>query len=130
MTDAGDLRGRRYDYVGPAEHLASAASGQVGTAITSTAEVAAWLAGRDPEEWQEPFTFVVDLDGSLRLAPRRSEHVVCAGGEQVLAAGEIEFTRMADGPAVTQVSNLAVCSGSGWRCVRCVRGDEVCSLRT
>lgn len=25
----------------------------------------------------EPFTFVIDLDGTLRLAPRRSEHVAC-----------------------------------------------------
>lgn len=36
-------------------------------------------------------TFVVDTRGWLRLALRRSEHVVCAGGGPVLSAGEIEF---------------------------------------
>ena len=80
MSDAVDLRGRRYDYVGPAEHFASAISGDMGTAIISMADVAKWLGGRDPKELGEPFTFVVDLDRLLRLAPRRSEHVVCAGG--------------------------------------------------
>jgi hypothetical protein len=105
MTDALDLRGRRYDYAGPAEHFASAASGGRGTAITSMIEAEKWLAGRDPGERDEPFTFVVDLVGFLRLAPRRSEHVGCAGGEQVLSAGEIAFTCRADGLAATQISN-------------------------
>ncbi|GEC07984.1 hypothetical protein SSP24_56390 [Streptomyces spinoverrucosus] len=35
---------------------------------------------RSVEELAEPFTFVVDTEGALRWAPRRSEHVVCAGG--------------------------------------------------
>ncbi|MCW2916585.1 MAG: hypothetical protein JWN52_4653 [Actinomycetia bacterium] len=33
MTDTPDLGGRRYDYVGPAEHLASTDLGRRGTAI-------------------------------------------------------------------------------------------------
>ncbi|MBY0231543.1 MAG: hypothetical protein K2W96_19835 [Gemmataceae bacterium] len=36
-------------------------------------------------------TFVIDREGWLRLAPRRSEHVACAEGRPVLPAGEIEF---------------------------------------
>jgi hypothetical protein len=36
-------------------------------------------------------TFVVSLAGDLLVAPRRSEHVACAGGERVLGAGEIRF---------------------------------------
>ncbi len=36
-------------------------------------------------------TFVVDEAGFLRVAARRSEHVACAGGGPVLAAGEITF---------------------------------------
>ena len=50
-------------------------------------------------------TFVVDLAGWLRLAPRRSEHVACAGGEPVLAAGEMSFAQMASGPTVAAISN-------------------------
>ena len=32
-------------------------------------------------------------DARLRLAPRRSEHVDCAAGQHVLAAGEVPFVR-------------------------------------
>jgi hypothetical protein len=68
-----------------------------------------WLAGRRRSDVIEPFTFVVDIDGRLRLAPRRSEHVALAGGQPVLAAGEMTFA-----PA-----------GSGWR-VR--ENDYTCAL--
>ncbi|MER5521665.1 PfkB family carbohydrate kinase [Streptomyces sp. NPDC002763] len=53
----------------------------------------------------EPFTFVVGMDGVLRLAPRRSEHVACAGGDMVLSAGEISFMREAEQWTVSEVSN-------------------------
>lgn len=56
-------------------------------------------------ELAEPFTFVVDGGGWLLLAPRRSEHVVCAGGEPVLGAGEVGFAWEAGRWAVTVVSN-------------------------
>lgn len=54
---------------------------------------------------QETVTFVIDLDGKLRLADRNSEHVACAGGGPVLAAGEMTF--LADGPdlEVVDVNN-------------------------
>jgi hypothetical protein len=45
----------------------------------------------------EGCTFVVDRGGTLRLAPRRSEHVACAGGQPVLAAGELRLTVAASG---------------------------------
>ncbi|MEU6730442.1 hypothetical protein ABZ917_42625 [Nonomuraea wenchangensis] len=38
------------------------------------------------------------MDGVLLLAPRRSEHVACAGGRPVLSAGEISFAREAGRP--------------------------------
>jgi hypothetical protein len=38
-----------------------------------------------------PATFLVDSEGCLRVADRHSEHV--AGGESVLSAGEIFYTR-------------------------------------
>ncbi len=56
------------------------------------------VTGPDPDEAS---TYVIDLDGRLRLAPRRSEHVALAGGRDVLAAGEITIV---DG-RVTEVSN-------------------------
>ena len=48
---------------------------------------------------------MIDMRGCLRLAPRRSEHVVCAGGGRVLSAGEIGFSRRGDGWTVSLVSN-------------------------
>jgi hypothetical protein len=53
----------------------------------------------------EPFTFIVDLHAKLWLAPRRSEHVACAGGRDVLAAGEIGFVVGEHGWIVSEVSN-------------------------
>jgi hypothetical protein len=81
-----------YTYVGP-EEIRRAAEGHPEGALVRTPEaLEEWLL-RHPDAMSEAATFVVDLEGSLRLAPRRSEHVACAGGEPVLAAGEIRFAR-------------------------------------
>jgi hypothetical protein len=96
---------RRYRYVGPAEIRAAIRPGSGGHAISSPEDLAAWLTRRGEDEQAEPFTFVVDLGGVLRVAPRRSEHVACAGGEPVLSAGEITFTRDGRRWAVSEVSN-------------------------
>ena len=66
-------------------------------------ELAAWLLAH-PDALGEGATYVVDLRGALRLAPRRSEHVACSGGAEVLAAGEIRFGAGSD---VLSVSNLS-----------------------
>jgi hypothetical protein len=74
-------------------------------AVDTTTALARWLAGRDRGELVEPFTFVVALDGRLRLAARRSEHVALADGNDVLAAGEIAFTPAGPGWHVIEVTN-------------------------
>lgn len=91
---------RVYRYVGP-EAILVRPRGAPGSVVGSRADVEAWLRG-DPEAEREGATFVVDEAGRLRLAPRRSEHVDCAGGGAVLAAGEIQFGR---GLAVVLVTN-------------------------
>lgn len=96
---------RSYGYVGPAD-LADLVSLQgVGHAVGSLTEFSTWVEGRAVAELSEPFTYVIDLSGCLRLAPRRSEHVVCAGGARVLGAGEVGFERRGEGWAVVLVSN-------------------------
>ncbi len=94
----------RYHYVGPTE-----LHGQPPPAEAITVGVSAvlqrWLAARAQAELDEPFSFVVTLDGSLRLAPRRSEHVALAAGRDVLAAGEMMFTREAGAWRVRQATN-------------------------
>jgi hypothetical protein len=74
-----------------------------------------WASARTAEELTEPFTFVVDIAGVLRLAPRRSEHVVCAGGGEVLSAGEMSFHEESGRLVVDEVSNQSTgyCPDSG-----------------
>ncbi|WP_116246838.1 TFIIB-type zinc ribbon-containing protein [Nocardiopsis sp. FIRDI 009] len=96
---------RGYAYVGPAGPLALVRPGAEGSPVRGRDDLAAWLALREPAEREEPFTFVVGLDGVLRLVPRRGEHVVCAGGERILAAGEITLGWRRDGWQAVEVSN-------------------------
>ncbi|MBF8185989.1 hypothetical protein ITP53_09570 [Nonomuraea sp. K274] len=98
-------RRRSYGYVGPADVKAAVRSGNEGHPIRLRADFDRWVAERSGAELAEPFTFVVDMDGVLRLAPRRSEHVTCAGGGRVLSAGEIAFSRETGRWAVLGVSN-------------------------
>ncbi|MFI6155182.1 hypothetical protein ACIBCA_21130 [Kitasatospora sp. NPDC051170] len=93
--------GRAYRYVGPPE--LREVGGPPGAVVRTAGEFAAWAGTVGVAE--EPFTFVVDLGGALRLAPRRSEHVACAGGEPVMSAGEIGFGVAADGWEVVTVGN-------------------------
>ncbi|MEU9443593.1 hypothetical protein AB0D42_22330 [Streptomyces sp. NPDC048304] len=103
--NASGRSGRSYRYVGPEDVKAGIRPGGSGVDVRTGGEFADWAAGRSREELAEPFTFVVRGDGVLRLAPRRSEHVACAGGEPVLSAGEISFREDAGRWAVREVSN-------------------------
>jgi hypothetical protein len=96
---------RRYRYVGPPDIAAAAAQGRAGRLLRSAEEFSAWIASVSAPELVEPFTYVVDSTGVLRLAARRSEHVACAEGGEVLAAGEIAFERRPSGWSVSEVSN-------------------------
>jgi hypothetical protein len=89
-----------YRYVGPAQ-LRERAVAVDTVRVDSPASLHRWLVRRDRRDVAEPVTFVVGLDGVLRLAPRRSEHVALAGGREVLAAGEMAFA--------------ATATGAGWR---------------
>ena len=102
------MAARSYRYVGP-EHVRAAAAGAApGAAIRDEHDLERWLRAHasDREGGAVPATFVVSLEGELRLASRRSEHVACAGGQPVLSAGELFF---ADGRAarVVAASNLS-----------------------
>jgi hypothetical protein len=95
---------RRYRYVGPAELRDQAIAVDTVLADTPTA-LASWLGGRERSELVEPLTFVVALDGVLRLAPRRSEHVALAAARDVLAAGEMTLVPAGATWQVAEVTN-------------------------
>lgn len=96
---------RRYEYVGPAEIRDHVRSDIGGRPITSLDDLAAWLNEQGRAEREDPFTFVIDVNGTLRVAPQRSEHVACAGGDAVLSAGEITFSRDGGRWLVVEISN-------------------------
>ncbi|WP_258049571.1 hypothetical protein [Streptomyces finlayi] len=79
--------------------------GGAGRRIGSAAEFERWASWQSAQDLAEPFTFVVGGEAELRLAPRRSEHVACAGGGPVLSAGEISFVLETDRWFVGEVSN-------------------------
>lgn len=85
---------RHYRYVGPPE-IADRVTGEGGILINSAESLGDRLRSMGASiQTGESFTvtFVIDLDGKLRIADRRSEHVMCAGGKPVLSAGEMTFT--------------------------------------
>ena len=96
---------RLYRYVGPHEVLervrGSAARHAV---IRNQRELLNWLVQAGGREQHRVIaTYVIDGEGYLRLADRRSEHVACAEGMPVQAAGEMTFhTRTGD---VLEISN-------------------------
>ncbi len=67
-----------YRYVGPPDLRALVRPEAEGRRIHSGADFNDWVSGLAAVELAEPFTFVIDSAGVLRLAPRRSEHVVRA----------------------------------------------------
>jgi hypothetical protein len=90
------MSSRRYAYVGPAEIRERHADHPPGTPIHSAAELGRLTTST------VVLTYVVTTDGVLRVADRRSEHVACAGGGLVLAAGELTATHAG---AVIEASN-------------------------
>ncbi len=96
---------RKYSYVGPPDIHKAALSSAPGTPIRSVPDLSTWIASQTNEvdpDGSVTATFIVDIDGVLCLAPRRSEHVACASGRPVLSAGEITFSVDGD---VSQISN-------------------------
>jgi hypothetical protein len=97
---------RRYKYVGPDEMRKSPCLASL--PIRSKENLIEILEALDfskSEASEGTFTFVIDGDGFLRLAHRRSEHVICAGGEEVLSAGEMTFGWNSKELVVESVSN-------------------------
>jgi hypothetical protein len=102
--------GRVYYYIGPAEIASRLRAQSGGCRIDTIASLERWLADTRQEcdlAGLIGVTFVVSLDGYLRIANRRSEHVACAAAEPVLSAGEMFVRKESCTWTVTEVSNLS-----------------------
>jgi hypothetical protein len=97
---------RLYHYVGPPEIAQRVTPGKYGNLIGSPEDIQRWIesTGRSISHDLVIATFVVDADGRLLIADRRSEHVACAGGKAVQCAGELTFA-VRPAIAVVSVSN-------------------------
>ncbi len=103
------MRGKLYHYVGPEPIRSRSVGTPGGGRIESMGDLLSWLVeddGGGAGAVTAAATFVIDPEGVLRLADRRSEHVACAGGGPVLSAGEMFFSTAGDA-AVEEVSNLS-----------------------
>ena len=99
---------RLYRYVGPKPIADRAAASPPGTVVESAGDIRRWVeqSGQAADRGGRiTATFVVGPAGKLRLADRRSEHVACAGGGPVLAAGEITLEIGGDAVGVEEVTN-------------------------
>jgi hypothetical protein len=98
--------GKFYRYVGPPEIAKRACAEAIGFPISSPDDVRIWLEQTGQRRIGDVLiaTFVVDTNGVLRIADRRSEHIACAGGKPVLSAGEITFS-VGKEVEVVEVSN-------------------------
>lgn len=99
---------REYRYVGSSA-ISEALPQQSGRVhVQSAQDVLAWISATDQvPETNGGFvaTFIVDPRQQLWINDRRSEHVLCAAGGNVLSAGEITFTPSSHGVDVSEVTN-------------------------
>jgi hypothetical protein len=84
-----------YTFVGSKELLHLIHADLEGYNIQTASDILDWIkeSGQKTDYSGEIIaTFIIDLQGNLRIHDRHSEHVVCANGKPVLSAGEIIFT--------------------------------------
>ncbi len=86
---------KTYKYRGSADLLDLVKASEKGKQLTSSKDVLDWI--RDTIQYKDDnneiiATYIIDERCYMRIVDRHSEHVVCAGGEQVLSAGEITFS--------------------------------------
>jgi hypothetical protein len=102
------MQPRRYTYVGPAGIKQSAKRENHCIRVAGVPDLLSWTAAFLPSgkaRGSVPATFVIDVAEQLWVADRRSEHVACADGQEVLAAGEMIFDRAGDRIGVSEITN-------------------------
>ncbi|KAB8140054.1 hypothetical protein F8S13_25610 [Chloroflexia bacterium SDU3-3] len=96
-----------YPYIGPHDLLRLLAQPSDRMRVLGLDDLARWLG--IGQRWARPravtSTYIVDTAGHLWLADRHSEHVACAGGRDVLAAGEVTFAIEGQQIGVAEITN-------------------------
>jgi hypothetical protein len=97
-----------YRYVGSEQIRQSVPKDSHRLHVTSAQAILRWIAAtRQPRELDGTVvvTFIIDPTGELWINDRRSEHVLCADGQDVLSAGEMTFAIQRERLEVVEVSN-------------------------
>jgi hypothetical protein len=95
---------RTYQYVGPRNLLELANADVARCEPRNPADLLNWLSTHSLSP-PVTLTFVVTVQGQLRVSPRHAEHVACARAEPVRAAGELELGLSAGLPSVLGITN-------------------------
>jgi hypothetical protein len=99
---------KQYKYIGPKELLKLVSNTKRGKVISEANDVISWIKERNQElnaMNQVIATFIIDMDNRLLVADRHSEHVACAGGENILSAGEMTFELNGNNVEIVHVTN-------------------------
>src|SRR5689334_7247487 len=85
---------KHYHYVGPLEIKQVPRQSVHRALIRQAQDISSWVKEthqRPNTDGTATATFIINLQEQLWIADQHSEHVQCAGGEDVLVAGEITF---------------------------------------
>lgn len=96
-----------FRYVGPSE-IRDRVRQAVGQPIRSQADLRGWISKNVAALSSGDLlylTYTVDQHGTLSIADRSIEHVACAGGLSVVAAGELGIVLEQDEIVIEEVSN-------------------------
>ena len=99
---------KQYHYVGPLEIKHVARQPAQRAVIRRAQDIAGWVNDTQQRLSADDTitaTFVIDLQEELWIADQHSEHVYCASGQDVLAAGEMTFELANDQVSVTAITN-------------------------
>lgn len=97
-----------YQYVGPHELQRLVDRPSDRTLVLQPDDVRTWFSTTQQEVTRDQSvtaTFIIDTMHQLWIADRHSEHVVCAAGQPVLAAGEITFIIQREHLSVSEITN-------------------------
>lgn len=84
-----------YNYIGPEDLLELITDDVDNTCLKQPSDVLKWIkiTGQELDSNKSiTATYIVDSDKLMWIGDRHMEHVVCAKGNSILAAGEITFT--------------------------------------
>ena len=102
------MQPRRYRYVGPPEIKRSVRRENHCLHVADASDLIRWSTEFLPPRRSNgvfTVTYIIDTDEQLWVADRRSEHVACADGQDVLAAGEMTLEHAASSIGASEVTN-------------------------